>query len=62
MQWAIAHYLRNFEIPQERTYIREQGYTFKNGTTILNKRNFQTATSATMESKKEINDFFPRMQ
>jgi len=50
---AGTKYLRNFEIPQERTYIREQGYTFKNGTTILNKRNFQTATSATMESKKK---------
>lgn len=49
---ASTKYLRNFEIPQERTYIRAEGYKFKTGTTVINKRNFQTATSTTTEPKK----------
>ncbi|CAL6311768.1 unnamed protein product [Bathycoccus prasinos] len=49
---AGTKYLRNFEIPQERTYIRAEGYKFKTGTTVINKRNFQTATSTTTEPKK----------
>ena len=49
---ADTKYLRNFEIPQERTYIRAEGYKFKTGTTVINKRNFQTATSTTTEPKK----------
>ena len=49
---AGTKYFRNFEIPQERAYTRAEGYKFENGTTSLNKRNFQTATSTTAESEK----------
>ena len=51
---AGTKYFRNFEIPQERAYTRAEGYTFENGTTSLNKRNFQTATSTTAESENAL--------
>jgi len=41
-------YLRNYECPNERTYVRSKGYDFPPGTTVLNRRNFQTATAATL--------------
>lgn len=41
-------YLRNYETPNERTYVRTKGYDFPVGTTVLNKRNFLTATAATL--------------
>ena len=41
-------YLRNHETPNERTYVRSKGYDFPPGTTVLNRRNFQTATAATL--------------
>lgn len=41
-------YLRNYETPNERTYMRTKGYDFPVGTTVLNKRNFYTATAATL--------------
>ena len=41
-------YLRNHETPNERTYTRTKGYDFPPGTTVLNRRNFMTATSATL--------------
>lgn len=41
-------YLRNHETPNERTYTRSKGYDFPPGTTVLNRRNFMTATSATL--------------
>ncbi|MBP56118.1 MAG: hypothetical protein CML89_00225 [Rhodobiaceae bacterium] len=51
---AGTKYFRNFEIPQERAYTRAEGYKFENGTTSLNKRNFQTATSTTAESENAL--------
>jgi len=41
-------YLRNYECPNERTYVRSKGYDFPPGTTVLNRRNFMTATAATL--------------
>jgi len=41
-------YLLNYECPNERTYVRSKGYDFPPGTTVLNRRNFQTATAATL--------------
>lgn len=41
-------HLRNHETPNERTYVRSKGYDFPPGTTVLNRRNFMTATSASL--------------
>mmetsp|Transcript_7622 Transcript_7622/g.31428 ORF Transcript_7622/g.31428 Transcript_7622/m.31428 type:complete len:300 (+) Transcript_7622:220-1119(+) len=41
-------YLRNYECPNERTYVRSKGYDFPPGTAVLNRRNFMTATAATL--------------
>mmetsp|Transcript_21440 Transcript_21440/g.34696 ORF Transcript_21440/g.34696 Transcript_21440/m.34696 type:complete len:287 (+) Transcript_21440:281-1141(+) len=41
-------YLRNHETPNKRTYARTKGYDFPPGTTVLNRRNFMTATAATL--------------
>jgi 20S proteasome subunit beta 2 len=47
-------YLRNYEIPLQRAYIRAAGYKFEEGETALNWRNFQTATSTAVELEKVL--------
>lgn len=47
-------YLRNHETPNERTYVRTKGYDFPPGTTQLNRRNFMTATSATLPLNETV--------
>ena len=47
-------YLRNYECPNERTYVRSKGYDFPPGTTVLNRRNFMTATAATLPVNKVV--------
>mmetsp|Transcript_4605 Transcript_4605/g.11638 ORF Transcript_4605/g.11638 Transcript_4605/m.11638 type:complete len:286 (-) Transcript_4605:128-985(-) len=47
-------YLRNHETPNERTYTRSKGYDFPIGTTVLNKRNFMTATSFTLPINETV--------
>jgi len=47
-------YLRNHETPNERTYVRSKGYDFPPGTTPLNRRNFMTATSATLPLNETV--------
>ena len=49
-----VHYLRNHETPNERTYARSKGYDFPPGTTPLNRRNFMTATSATLPLNETV--------
>ena len=50
-------YLRNHETPNERTYARSKGYEFPPGTTPLNRRNFTTATSATLPLNETVDIF-----
>ena len=54
LRLALGMGRKNFEIPQERAYTRAEGYKFENGTTSLNKRNFQTATSTTAELENAL--------
>ena len=49
-----VEYLRNHETPNERTYVRSKGYDFPPGTTPLNRRNFMTATSATLPLNETV--------
>lgn len=49
-----VNYLRNHETPNERTYVRSKGYDFPPGTTQLNRRNFMTATSATLPLNETV--------
>ncbi len=49
-----VEYLRNHETPNERTYVRSKGYDFPPGSTPLNRRNFMTATSATLPLNETV--------
>ena len=49
-----VEYLRNHETPNERTYVRSKVYDFPPGTTPLNRRNFMTATSATLPLNETV--------
>jgi 20S proteasome subunit beta 2 len=50
-----TEYFRNYLTPNERTYTRSKGYDHPPGTTVLNNRNFTTATAATLNrSNSEV--------
>ncbi len=49
-----VQYLRNHETPNERTYVRSKGYDFPPGTTQLNRRNFMTASSASLPLNETV--------